>query len=225
MKIGVFGDSFADRRARDSWWSRLSEFGHDVTSFGEGGSSLAFSAGLLWTHASEFDYLIWCVTSVNRVSFYHDDRAYHVTNAFDQPEQDSSVARLQGISQSYLQNVFHPHGHEVLGNLAVQGALEKFSNLLIVPCFATPVYFMESPGFNLFELSTREAQWYFPGQDLYTIFHKWQDIRSCHFTHDTNHSLANMISQAINQGHTLFTSDYSNFAQPIQSLSEAFKSI
>lgn len=225
MKIGVFGDSFADRFAGNSWWDELKRFGHNVTSFGEGGSSLAFSAGLLWNHANEFDYLIWCVTSVNRVSFYHDDRAYHVTNAFDSLRQRTTVANLQNISQSYLQNVFHPHGHEVLGNLAVQGALKKFPNLLIIPCFATPVYFMEPPGFNLFELSTLEAQSYFPGQDLYTIFHNWQDIRACHFTCETNYYLATEISQAIDQGTKIFTSDYSNFSQPTQSLSEAFSPI
>ena len=55
MKIGVFGDSYADKNAgNDVWFNRLFlDYSHDVTSFGEMGSSIMFSATLIQEHFSK----------------------------------------------------------------------------------------------------------------------------------------------------------------------------
>jgi hypothetical protein len=218
MKIGVFGDSFADKTfLNNTWWNYLRDYGHTVSSFGEAGSSLAFSAGLLWTHVSEFDHVIWCVTSVNRVSFQYLDRNYHVTNSFDNVESDDEVARRQRISKDYLTFVHDSHGYEVLGYLAVQAALKKFDNITVIPCFATPVYFMQTPGFNLCELSSREAAHFFPGQDLYSIQKNYHDRRAAHFLASTHRQLAVLIDQAVQKKHQLFSADYNSFSNPKQS--------
>ena len=137
MKIGVFGDSFAERRHTEIWWRYLRDFGHDVTSFGEGGSSIAFSAGELWTHHHDFDFLIWCMTSSNRVSVLYQDRFQHVTNGDEIPDQDLGLGlrHLRNTARRYLAEVYHPHSNEVINHLAVQGSLARFDNLLIIPCF------------------------------------------------------------------------------------------
>jgi len=222
MRIGVFGDSFADKHFDDTWWAFLKNYGHDVHCFGESGSSLAFSAGLLWTHALEFEHLIWCVTNVNRVSFRNQDKNYHVTNSFDAIDEDINIAKKQQISQAYLQHVHDSHGHEALGWLAVQGALQKFQNLTVIPCFETPVYFMQEPGFNLCELSAREAQYYFPGKDLYTIHQQYYDFRSAHFMPSTHLKLAEMINTAVMSGKKIFSADYSSFPPPTDSVEHRF---
>ena len=222
MKIGIFGDSFADRQARTGWWHTLKHFGHDVTSFGESGSSIDFSAGLLWTHAEEFDHIIWCVTNVNRVSFYHDDRALHVTNAWDDDLSDAQARRRQDIAKQYLSNVFEPHGHEVIAHLAIKAALDRYSNLMIIPCFATPIYFMQPVGFNLYDLSTREAQYYFPGSQLVDIFRTHQDRRACHFTNTWNAVLANEIMQALMRHQRILDLDPDMFPAPLDPVQEVF---
>ena len=215
MKIGVFGDSFADKHFEYTWWGYLRDFGHTVTCFGESGSSLAFSAGLLWTHAREFDRLIWCVTNVNRVTFRHNDKNYHITNSFDALDNNKEVRKKQKISQAYLGSIHDTHGHEVIGYLTVYGALQKFPNLMIIPCFETPVYFMQSPGFNLCQLSANEAAFYFPGKDLYTIHQEYYDFRSAHLTPITHRALANKINDAINMNSSIFSADYNSFPIPV----------
>lgn len=222
MKIGVFGDSFADKNATRSWWNFLSDYGHQVRSFGECGSSLSFSAGLLWTHANEFDFVIWCVTSVNRVSYYHHNQSYHVTNAFDDRLDNKEQQRLQNIARSYLSEVFDFHGQEVLANLAITGVLTKLDRILIVPCFATPFYFMQSPGFNLFQLSTREAKFYFPNQELVSIFERYQDRRQCHLTEESNLLLADKISRCIDHRKKVLDAEYDDFPVPHTPLEHSF---
>lgn len=223
MKIGLFGDSFADNTGCDIWWKDLHCHGHTVQSFGRPGSSLSFSAGLLWNHANQFDYLIWCVTSVNRVSFYFDDQDYHITNSFDGEINDSPVGQLKKISQQYLGEVFDTHGHEVMGTFAVHGALQVFSNLMIIPCFENPVYFMKEPGFNLFQLSNQETAHYFPKQDVHSIHSRYIDLRPGHMTEQTGRILARQVATAIDQGVKIFNSDYNDFPAPIEPLDRVFQ--
>ena len=53
MKIGVFGDSFADAKLTDCWFNLLaSDHGHTVKSFGLGGTSIMYSAKLVDIYAS-----------------------------------------------------------------------------------------------------------------------------------------------------------------------------
>jgi hypothetical protein len=223
MKIGVFGDSFAEKNAKEIWWRYISDFGHQVTSFGEGGSSLDFSAGELWTHNVNFDFCIWCVTSSNRVSFYHNNESIHITGAFDSPGNNVELMTLQLLAHQYLTQIYQPHGHEALNCLAVHGAVEKFDNLLIIPCFDTPVYFMTEPKFNLYQLSTFEAQNYFPGKDLYDIYQDYYDLRQGHFTMTTHRTLAEKINQAINYNCKIFCAEYSDFFAPSAPLSTVFR--
>jgi hypothetical protein len=222
MKIGVFGDSFANKYAHEIWWRYLSDFGHDVTSFGEPGSSINFSAGEFWTHGRDFDFVIWCVTSSNRVSFYHDRQAQHVTNAFESEAKDPVLHHLTSIAKQYLTEVYEPHGHEVVNHLAVKGALNQYNNLLIIPCFDMPVYFMSSCPFNLYKLSTIEAQFYFPGKELYDIYQHYQDLRPGHFTIATHKILAQKIWQAIDNRKKIFSAEYSEFVVPSEPLSKVF---
>lgn len=222
MKIAVFGDSFADKKAQQIWWKYLQEFGHTVVSFGECGSSIAFSAGELWTHHRDFDFSIWCVSSSNRVSFYHKDVCHHVTNAFDHDEDDSDVASFKHIAQQYLEKTYHPHGHEVLNHYATKGVVACHDNVMLIPCFATPIDFMAQSRFNLYQLSTLEAQFYFPKQDLYNIYKKYTDCRQGHFTKVTHETLAEKINTSINDGTKVFCADYTDFPVPIEPLASVF---
>ena len=57
MKIGVFGDSFAEKNAKKIWWQFLQNYGHEVTCFGEGGSSIVWSAKQIIDAKNDFDFM------------------------------------------------------------------------------------------------------------------------------------------------------------------------
>ena len=59
MKIGVFGDSFADKNAEKIWWQFLQNYGHEVTCFGESGSSIVWSAKQIINAKNDFNFIIW----------------------------------------------------------------------------------------------------------------------------------------------------------------------
>jgi len=211
MKIGVFGDSFANKHCSDIWWKYLqTQHGHDVRCFGEGGSSLSFSVDLIEYHHRDFDTIIWCATSVNRISFWHKDRAYHNTGT-SRPESsgDYELDDKKKIIHDYLTRAYDWHFQEILGQALIHFMLEKYHNLTIIPSFNTPVYFMQDPGFNLYDLCVMETEFFFPGQETSAIVNSDRDQRQGHLTKTNQKILAELINNDLDHG--IFSISYENF--------------
>lgn len=211
MKIGVFGDSFACHNANHIWWRYLeTNHGHQVTSFGEGGSSLGFSVECLDSHYKNFDRLIWCVTTVNRISIWHKDKIYHNTGTFKcKHTGDYLLDRKLDVIHQYLTEAFDFHFQEILGHALVHWMLDKHPNLMIVPSFSTPVYFMQEHLFNLYDLCKKEVQYIFPGQDAENIVNNSQDGRDGHLTDTNQRILARLIDANLDS--RIFFTEYDNF--------------
>lgn len=211
MKIAVFGDSFADRTATEIWWRCLeTEHGHQVRCFGESGSALSFSADLLEANHRQYDHVIWCVTSVNRISFWHRDRAYHHTGtSAPMPTGDVILDAKREITHRYLTTAFETHFHEIQGRALVDWALARYSNLTVMACFATPVYFLTDAGFHLFGLCEREVESAFPGVRPASIINGAQDQRQGHLTQPNHRRLAELVAQ--NLRHGVFQASYHDF--------------
>lgn len=211
MKIGVFGDSFADSTAEHIWWRYLQDhYDHQVKSFGQNGSSLGFSVECMENHAREFDKLIWCVTTVNRISIWHQDRIYHSTGTFKiRPTGDAILDRKINVIHQYLTEAFDFHFQEILGHALVHFMLDKYPNLMIVPSFSTPVYFMKEHKFNLYDLCRKEAACIFPDQDLDHVVGGEKDKREGHLTNTNQRILARLINDYLDA--RIFCTDYGNF--------------
>ena len=221
MKIGVFGDSFANRNDTHAWWNYLSsEHGHHVRCFGEAGSSLSFSVDLLEVNHQDFDHVIWCATSTNRISFWHRDRAYHHTGTVGPTVTgDPILDAKRDITHRYLTMAFEPHFHEIQGRALIDWCLVRYPNLTIIPCFAMPVYFMRAPGFNLFELCEKEVQAAFPGSDMAKIVNSKVDQRQGHLTTPNHQTLARLLASDLRTG--IFQASYDDFVLD-QSLRDRF---
>lgn len=220
MKIGVFGDSFADKHSKDIWWQYLgSVHGHDVTSFGENGSSLPFSADLIDYHQQHFDKIIWCATSVNRITFWHNNKAYHNTGQGRVAStSDIELNKKSDIVHQYLTQVFDFHFQEMLGHALVKFMLQKYPHLTVIPCFETPMYFQQEPGFNLYELCRLEIEHCFPGQDPVDVILSPRDRRSGHLTKTNQKILARLINDNLDS--SIFSTAYDNFVLHKDSLVE-----
>jgi hypothetical protein len=228
MKIGVFGDSFADSQTiKDIWWKYLaSDYRHSVKSFGECGAGLVFSARQVVNHAKNYDLVIWCVTSSNRLTIWNRGKfretAVHVTGRHHKTYPNKEIQEKINIAEQYLNQVFDWPDGEFVGQCIVEFVKSKVPNLLIVPSFSTPVYQDASTaGFNLFDLCRKETATYFPnGQDIAEIQDQYHDLRAGHFTAQTHQKLAELISKSLTPG--LFTTEYENFSTPTELFENIF---
>lgn len=221
MKIGVFGDSFADKFvSQNIWWKYLnSEHNHDVDCFGEPGSSILYSARQILQHHTSYEFIIWCLTNPPRITIYHNDKAEHVTGQHHhQVKKDFELQEKINIAEQYLIKVADIESQEFTGHCIAEYVKSVVPNMLIVPTFQTRYI---GKKFNLFDLCEREASVYFPNKSVDDIYDKYIDLRAGHLTDSTHKILANLISNFLQPG--VFVSDYSNFPLPTEPLESVFQ--
>jgi hypothetical protein len=227
MKIGVFGDSFADSNTSKSiWWKYLAEqYQHDVECFGESGSSLVFSATKLLNSYQNYDLVIWCATSSNRLTIWHranfKEIPVHVTGRHHKTYSDPEIQEKINIAEQYINHVFDWPEGEFVGHCVVNTVQSIIPNLLIIPSFTTPIYYKKDAGFNLYDLCSRETKTYFPnGKEIADIMDEYHDTRAGHFTAETHQTLAKLVSQSLRPG--IFSTKYENFSPPVESFENIF---
>jgi hypothetical protein len=216
MKIAVFGDSYAEKNAgTTAWWQVLKKHGHQVTSYGDSGSSINFSAKLILETHQNFDFVIWCMTTPGRFSIElpGHDKVFHTTRVMNHTGAKVSNNVPAGINpeiidacQLYLKYVFDPNFENLIGKALANYFLQLIPNLMIIPCFLPPL----QTDFNLYELCTRELQQIFSNKELNEIYQSWSDIRICHLTTKNNQILAEIVANNLKSG--IFSTDYSNFS-------------
>lgn len=214
MKIAVFGDSYAEKHSKEcAWWRRLEiDHGHQVISYGEGGSSILYSASLLQQHSHNYDFNIWCMTTPGRFSVRLPNNKHFHSTAFmntqgcltGSPNKD--YQNLIDICQNYLKYIFDDDAENLVGQAIAEYFLSNTSNLLIIPCFIVPL----KSEFNLYEVGTRELKPFFPGKQVHEIYEKYYDKRTCHLTEKNNAILAELVSLELKPG--IFSTSYDNFS-------------
>jgi len=216
MNIAVFGDSYAEKNTSPTaWWQVLKQYGHRVTSFGAGGSSINFSAKLILKNHKDFDFIIWCMTTPGRFSIElpGQDKFFHSTNVMAHTGVKFSNNIPAGVNheiidacQLYMKYVFDPDLENFLGKALANYFFQLIPNLMIIPCFPPPL----ETNFNLYTLCTKELQQVFPNMETHKVYESRRDIRACHLTPQNNQILAEIISNNLKPG--IFSTDYSNFS-------------
>jgi hypothetical protein len=226
MKLGVFGDSFANKQYLNSqqsviWYNFLQrEHGHTVDCFGESGSSIEFSAQLIKQHANNYDLVIWCLTIPGRFSFSQlsKDYSYHITNAFDKCyTKDSDLIKKHEVCVDYFKYIFDWETENLIGESIVSYIQTKFPNIMIIPCFFSPLNYE----FHLYKLCQQESEQYFPGQQLHEVYKSYQDLRPGHFTPENQKILAKLINDKLTPG--IFQTSYDNFVKPVAPFNQLFQ--
>lgn len=221
MKIGVFGDSFAEKTlnvcsiSEKSWWRRLQlDHGHQVFSHGTGGSSLMYSAQLLKKHHREFDFNIWCVTTPGRFSITIPDSTdvFHSTHYMDANgnfinKPDVKYNHLVNVCRDYLKYIFDWEDETLIGRSVISYLINSIDNLMIIPCFDTPI----ENNFNLFALSELEINSAFSNKSYLALQKKYEDHRPCHLTYTNNKILADTIADNLAPGIFSISYDIFNF--------------
>jgi hypothetical protein len=223
MHIGVFGDSYAeksfDQQGRPViWYQFLKEnYGHTIDCYGEGGSSIMFSARLIDQLADQYDLVIWCLTCPGRVSFVCNDQNYHVSGSSDRNESDNQeIQKKRQVFKDYLKWVFDHNDENFIGRAIVADLTARHKNIMIIPCFPPPL----GSEFNLWTVCEQEAQHYFPGKTIPEIYQKYNDQRPGHITSQNQEILADLINQNLQPG--IFQTKYEHFVRPDQLFNHTF---
>jgi hypothetical protein len=119
MKIGVFGDSFADRnpynpdspfKEDESWIADMESVGHKITSYGKTGTSTWYSFEQFMAHHEQFDHIIFCYSSLHRI--HHLPEGLEDLSFLTTPDELYAFRRNKGLSkQQELEMVRILTGH------------------------------------------------------------------------------------------------------------------
>lgn len=230
MKIGVFGDSFADKGSREIWWNYLQIYhGHEVTCHGAAGSSILYSTNLIEQTIKEYDFVIWCLSCPGRFSLKSEltNKWTHVPQHGLHKDKEARIyksnpdlyKKLQ-VLDDFKKYIYNLDDDILVGKAIVHHMLSKYSNLMIIPCFLWP---LNDYNFNLWDLSYKELEKFFPNKTGAEIFAEYQDRRQGHLSKDNNIRLAELVNANINPG--IFQTAYHNFKIPLDSLDQILEKI
>lgn len=106
MKIGVFGDSFADRtpynpespfKEDESWIAEMENAGHKITTYGKTGTSTWYSYEQFLAHHEQFDHIIFCYSSLHRI--HHLPEGLEDLSFLTTPDELYAYRRNKGLSK------------------------------------------------------------------------------------------------------------------------------
>jgi len=225
LKLGIYGDSYADKKGLPEIWWRLlgSKYGHDVTSFGEGGSSIMFSAHLIEKNHQHFDLNIWCITTTGRFSFKNSKGDYVHTATppeiiTNNPKWDHESRKKLEVSNNFLKYVCDFNDEDFIGTAIAHYHLAK-GNICIIPCFVSPL----NTENNLFEACVNEIFHYFGHRDVCALYKEWEDLRPAHFSPINNQVIAQMVAENLKPG--ILEIDLCRFVEPDMPRDKAFKKL
>lgn len=220
MKIGIFGDSYANvlwGTESGAWWRLLENMGHEVTNYGESSSSIAWSALRIDTFAADHDFNIWCTTAANRVSSrLSDGRSwYHISSTVlgarttrgDEHDYEKSQKLL--AYEQYMRHL-HESDHELFTiKCIINTVRQTHKNLMIIPGFR-----LDNEVFCLNDVSLMEELTLYPEyNDRRGHFHKdYKETRVCHMSRANNKILAQLINQNLQPG--VFQASVNDFVPP-----------
>jgi hypothetical protein len=216
MKIGVFGDSFADRtpynpespfKEDESWIADMESAGHKITSYGKTGTSTWYSFQQFIAHCEQFDHIVFCYSSLHRMHHLPDgleDLSFLTT-----PDELYSLRRNKNLSkQQELEMVRILTGH--VPNISVPFDIwikQKIFNDVNLMCYSKNIKLVNLLTFDDRKdkhttISLEERH----GECLYNLFAVSKkelptmgdvDNRWCHLSKENNIVLSNIIFNSL----------------------------
>jgi len=219
MKIGIFGDSFADpfkNNPTKSWIDILAE-NYDIACFGHRGTSLYFSAKLLEENYSKFDKCVMMVTHPGRIEFPREIEKLLLNEIADCPnmfsrhitshgQADLKFKNFKELGKSKTANAykaamdFYTYLHDeekesYIHNIIVKYLKDKFPNLILLRISsATNLPNMPISDISIMETNKWGAFKFQPGFGF-------NECRNCHLTEANNVILGNKIVDMLQGKH------------------------
>jgi|TARA_R110000851_G_scaffold321163_1_gene486364 hypothetical protein len=151
-KIGIFGDSFSNLRAKNQdylqWWEYAHQqmHGTEITNHGVAGSSLYYTWRKFHEHQHKYDKIILCGTESSRLWLPHLPKEWncehiHGMHHFDPnfvnnpPVETDDVKMIRDALQVYFEYIVNDQEARDRAKLQVDDMRRKRPDLLYLPCF------------------------------------------------------------------------------------------
>jgi hypothetical protein len=213
MKIGVFGDSFADRdngmpdRKDESWMQCLENLGHTIVSYGYGGTSTYWSFEQFSRNFRQFDHIIFCYSSQERIHTLPPNlESFSSMKSVDELYASGRYQMLTTEEELNLNRILTGYlvAYNPSFNVFVQQKIFDEVNLLCARHNIKLINILPFEGNNhnfSLNLDTRH------GDCLYNLLDivykevggllKFRDPRFCHLSTENNQVLANIVSESL----------------------------
>jgi hypothetical protein len=216
MRIGIFGDSFADRTAYnpvshimedESWIAAMENSGHKVTTYGKTGSSTWYSFQQFLAHHEQFDHIVFCYSSLHRI--HHLPEGLEDLSFLSTPDELYALRRNKSLSkQQELEMVRILTGH--LPNISTPFDVwikQKIFDDINLLCYNKNIKLVNLLTFDdrkdiNFNISLESRH----GDCLYNLFNvsmkefplmKDVDNRWCHLSKENNTILSDIIIDSL----------------------------
>ena len=206
MKIGIFGDSYANLKENTTptWVDILSEK-YNITNFGIPGSGLFYSINEIKKHHLKYDKIILVVTDPGRLQLPDwidagkDKLNKFFTGLYDfklvvPTSNFTNEVIKEAVKQYfiYLQNqVYDRYVH----SLMVADIKTIRPNIILIPSFGSSSFVFT--GASMYDITLKEnTAWGFA--DPAIIAEKYRDRRNCHMTAENNVIFAGEVEKWIN---------------------------
>jgi hypothetical protein len=191
LKIGIFGDSFADENTFSNeyaiaWPTMLrNTTKHSVTNYGIGGSSLYYSYQMFMKNYDKFDRIIFIVTNIGRLWIRNfqdlDARLCHIPGISVIPERRKIFSSVEyknfwDACESYYLHIQDFEKESNLHHLMIDKIKSLRPDTLLIPIDYPALE--NYSGISLYEISELDYKHFNIGQDEKI---KYNDIRPCHF--------------------------------------------
>ena len=216
MRIGVFGDSFADRnpynpdspfKEDESWIADMENAGHKITTYGKTGSSTWYSFQQFLAHHEQFDHIVFCYSSLHRI--HHLPEGLEDLSFLTTPDELYELRRNKNLSrQQELEIVRILTGH--IPNISVPFDVwikQKIFNDINLMCYSNNIKIVNLLTFDdrkdkgtTISLESRQ------GDCLYNLFNVSKkelpsmgvvDNRWCHLSKENNTVLSGAIFNSL----------------------------
>lgn len=216
MRIGIFGDSFADRTAYspvshitedESWIADMENAGHKVTTYGKTGSSTWYSFQQFLAHYEQFDHVVFCYSSLHRI--HHLPEGLEDLSFLRTPDELYALRRNNNLSkQQELEMVRILTGH--IPNISIPFDVwikQKIFDDINLLCYNKNIKLVNLLTFDdrkdiNFNISLESRQ----GDCLYNLFNISKkelpsmgevDNRWCHLSKENNTILSGIIFDSL----------------------------
>ena len=205
MRIGIFGDSFADeqnifRSDNMSWANQIRVSGYDVDNYGKCASSLYYSYLQLKEHHEKYDKVIFVATGEGRLYLDHlPETLQHVSHGRIENLKTETKGEYPQVVKAIEYYYTHLHNYSyarVTHQLLLKECIRIRPDALFIPCFLESSDSGEKFNLNMisnYDHAQSAEQHNLEGMSI-------QDRRFCHMNDNNNMLVAEKIKNWIKTG-------------------------
>lgn len=231
MKIGIFGDSFADdynlwpehfKEVGPSWIEYIRDQNIEVDNFSFGGSGLYYSYEKFISNFQKYDKIIFLVAAPGRICLSENGKYEHWFN-LNQVEKELEVCfdynkkvRLNAV-YSYFKYIKNDNFDNLIHKMLIDRISKKHNEMLMIPSFDRSGILGQLPFASISEFEA--AFWNLTdvlphGQDMF-------DARKCHMCEENNLMVGEEIFNWVKTGK--FNLDPNKFKTPTREFEHYFR--